>query len=101
MEPSHDSDYMNDDRELMVLRVAQRKGSKLVAVAAAAGLVLTPTIATGMPAKKRAPAVVKVNDVTVPGRASLAPPSRLRTLVEVAPEVTIVLRLDSHGPERI
>ena len=58
MEPSHDSDYMNDDRELMVLRVAQRKGSKLVAVAAAAGLVLTPTIATGMPAKKRAPAVV-------------------------------------------
>ena len=41
----------------MVLRVAQRVGSKLVAVAAAAGLVLTPAIATGMPGKKRPPAV--------------------------------------------
>jgi hypothetical protein len=45
------------DRELFVLRVAQRTGSKLVAAAAAAGLVLTPAIATGMPAKKRAPAI--------------------------------------------
>ncbi len=40
-----------------MLRVAQRRGSKLVAVAAAAGLVLTPGIASGMPTKKRAPAV--------------------------------------------
>ena len=40
-----------------MLRVAQRTGSKLVAAAAAAGLVLTPAIATGMPAKKRAPAI--------------------------------------------
>ena len=38
-------------------RVANRTGSKLVAAAAAAGLVLTPGIATSMPAKKRAPAV--------------------------------------------
>ena len=36
-----------------MLRVAQRTGSKLVAAAAAAGLVLTPAIATGMPSKKR------------------------------------------------
>jgi hypothetical protein len=42
---------------LFVLRVAQREGAKLVAVAAAAGLVLTPAIATSMPAKKHAPAV--------------------------------------------
>jgi hypothetical protein len=40
-----------------VLRVAQRKGSRLVAAVAAAGLLLTPAIATGMPAKKRAAAV--------------------------------------------
>jgi len=40
-----------------VLRVAQRTGSKLVAAAAAAGLVLTPAFATGIAAKKRAPAV--------------------------------------------
>jgi hypothetical protein len=45
------------DRELFVLRVAQRTGSKLVAAAAAAGLVLTPAVATGMPAKKRAAAI--------------------------------------------
>ena len=37
-----------------MLRVAQRKGARLVAVVAAAGLVLTPAIATSMPAKKRA-----------------------------------------------
>jgi hypothetical protein len=42
---------------LFVLRVAQRQGARLVAAAAAAGLVLAPTIATSMPAKKRAPAV--------------------------------------------
>jgi hypothetical protein len=40
-----------------VLRVAQRKGSRLVAAVAAAGLLLTPAIATGMPAKKRASVV--------------------------------------------
>jgi hypothetical protein len=40
-----------------VLRVAQGTGSKLVAAAAAAGLVLTPAFATGMQAKKRAPAL--------------------------------------------
>jgi len=40
-----------------VLRVAQRTGSKLVAAAAAAGLVLTPAIATSMPVKKRPMAV--------------------------------------------
>ncbi len=40
-----------------MLRVAQRTGSKLVAAAAAAGLVLTPAFATGMQAKKRAPAL--------------------------------------------
>jgi hypothetical protein len=40
-----------------VLRVAQRTGSKLVAAAAAAGLVLTPAFATGMQTKKRAPAL--------------------------------------------
>jgi hypothetical protein len=40
-----------------VLRVAQRTGSKLVAAAAAAGLVLSPAVATGMPAKKRAAAI--------------------------------------------
>ena len=40
-----------------MLRVAQRTGSKLVAAAAAAGLVLTPAIATSMPAKKHAPAL--------------------------------------------
>ena len=41
-----------------MLRVAQRTGSKLVAVVAAAGLVLTPAIATSMPAKKKPAAVV-------------------------------------------
>ena len=40
-----------------MLRVAERKGSKLVAALAAAGLVLTPAIATSMPVKKHAPAV--------------------------------------------
>ena len=40
-----------------MLRVAQRTGSKLVAAAAAAGLVLTPAFATGTQAKKRAPAL--------------------------------------------
>ena len=37
--------------------VAQRRAGKWVAVAAAAGLVLTPAIATSMPTKKKAPAV--------------------------------------------
>jgi hypothetical protein len=45
----------------MVLRVAQRKGAKLVAVAAAAGLVLTPAIATSMPAKNKKPAVIALS----------------------------------------
>jgi hypothetical protein len=40
----------------MVLRVAQRKGAKLAAAVAAAGLVLSPAFAMSMP-KKRAPAV--------------------------------------------
>jgi len=40
-----------------VLRVAQRKGAKLVAAIAAAGLVLTPAIATSAPSKKRPSAV--------------------------------------------
>jgi hypothetical protein len=40
-----------------VLRVAQRRGARLVAAAAAAGLVLTPAFAVGMPAKKHAPAI--------------------------------------------
>jgi hypothetical protein len=40
-----------------LLRVAQRTGSKLVAAAAAAGLVLTPAFATGIAARKHAPAV--------------------------------------------
>ena len=40
-----------------MLRVAQRTGGRLVAVAAAAGLVLTPAIATSMPAKQRPSAV--------------------------------------------
>jgi hypothetical protein len=38
---------------LNVLRVAQRTGAKIAAAAAAAGLVLTPAIATNMPAKKK------------------------------------------------
>jgi hypothetical protein len=42
---------------LIVLRVAQRTGAKLVAAAAAAGLVLTPAFATSVSAKKRAPAI--------------------------------------------
>ena len=65
MEPSGESDYIDSDRELNVLRVAQRKGSKLVAVAAAAGLVLTPAIATSMPAKKRpAPVALSFDPVS-------------------------------------
>ena len=40
-----------------MLRVAQRKGSRLVAAVAAAGLLLTPAIATSMPAKKHASVV--------------------------------------------
>ena len=36
-----------------MLRVAQRKGAKLAAVVAAAGLVLTPAIAASAPAKKK------------------------------------------------
>ena len=40
-----------------MLRVAQRKGAKLVAAIAAAGLVLTPAFATGVSTKKRPSAV--------------------------------------------
>ena len=57
MEPWRHSDYIDSDREFDVLRVAQRKGAKLLAAAAAAGLVLTPAIAISMPAKKRPAAV--------------------------------------------
>jgi hypothetical protein len=57
MEPSAESDYIDSDREQLVSRVAQHRGAKWVAVAAAAGLVLTPAIAVSMPASKRAPAV--------------------------------------------
>ena len=57
MEPWRHSDYIDSDRESDVLRVAQRKGAKLLAAAAAAGLVLTPAIAVSMPAKKRPAAV--------------------------------------------
>jgi hypothetical protein len=42
---------------LNVFGVAQRSAGKWVAAAAAAGLVLTPAIATSMPTKKKAPAV--------------------------------------------
>src|SRR5438445_7969665 len=57
MEPAAESDYINLRQEFIVRRVAERKGSKLVAALAAAGLVLTPAIATGMPVKKRPAAV--------------------------------------------
>ncbi len=40
-----------------MLRVAQRKGAKLVAAVAAAGLVLTPAFATGLSSNKRPAAV--------------------------------------------
>ncbi len=40
-----------------MLRVAQRRAARTVAVIAAAGVVLTPAFAVNMPAKKRAPAV--------------------------------------------
>ena len=40
-----------------MLGVAQRRGAKLVAAAAAAGLVLTPAFATSLQGKKRPPAV--------------------------------------------
>jgi hypothetical protein len=49
--------YRVPDRELNVRRVAERTGAKLVAAAAAAGLVLTPAFATGMQGKKRPSAV--------------------------------------------
>ena len=56
MEPSCKSDYIDSNREFIVLKVAQRTGTKLVAAAAAAGLVLSPAFATTA-AKKRPPAV--------------------------------------------
>ena len=40
-----------------MFRVAEGKGGKLAAAIAAAGLMLTPAIATGSPAKKRPPAL--------------------------------------------
>ena len=40
-----------------MLGVAQRRGAKLLAAAAAAGLLLTPAFAAGIQGKKRAPAV--------------------------------------------
>jgi len=54
MEPSVESDYIGFGQELIVLRVAQRKGAKLVAAVAAASLVLTPAFATGITKKKPA-----------------------------------------------
>jgi hypothetical protein len=57
MEPSADSDYIVHGQELNVLRVAQRKEARLAAVFAAVGLLLTPAVATSMPAKKRLAAV--------------------------------------------
>ena len=57
MEPSGESDYIQIDRELIVLRVAQRNGARMVAALAAAGLVLTPAFATGLSPKKRPAAV--------------------------------------------
>jgi hypothetical protein len=56
MEPSCKSDYIDSNREFIVLKVAQRTGTKLVAAAAAAGLVLSPAFATTA-AKKRPAAV--------------------------------------------
>jgi hypothetical protein len=41
----------------MVLRVARRRGARLVAAAAAAGMLLTPAVAFGVTAKKRPAAV--------------------------------------------
>src|SRR5881397_2050326 len=41
----------------MVLRVAQRRGARLVAAAAAAGLLLTPAVASSLSAKKRPAAI--------------------------------------------
>src|SRR3954453_4966892 len=41
----------------MVLRITQRRGARLVAAAAAAGLLLTPAVAFGITAKKRPAAV--------------------------------------------
>ena len=65
MEPWARSDYIDSNRELNLHRVAQRTGSRLVAVAAAAGLVLTPAIATSMPAKKRpAPVALSFDPVS-------------------------------------
>jgi len=49
--------YQLPDRELNVRRVAERTGAKLVAAAAAAGLVLTPAFAANTQAKKRPAAV--------------------------------------------
>jgi methylglyoxal synthase len=57
MEPSCESDYIHVDRELFVLRVAQRNGARMVAAFAAASLVLTPAFATGTSSKKRPAAV--------------------------------------------
>jgi hypothetical protein len=81
MEPSADSDYIGDDRELNVLRVAQHTGSKLVAAAAAAGLVLTPAFATSMPAKKKPAAVALSFDPVSSFTPANADPKLAATLV--------------------
>jgi hypothetical protein len=57
MEPAAESDYIILRQELIVPRVAQRRGAKLVAAVAAAGLVLTPAFATSVSAKKRPSAI--------------------------------------------
>jgi len=64
MEPWADSDYIDSDREFIVLRVAQRTGPKLVAAAAAAGLVLSPAFATTAAKKRPAPVALSFDPVS-------------------------------------
>ena len=64
MEPRADSDYIDSDREFIVLRVAQRTGPKLVAAAAAAGLVLSPAFATAAAKKRPAPVALSFDPVS-------------------------------------
>ena len=64
MEPWTESDYIDSDREFIVLRVAKRTGSKLVAAAAAAGLVLSPAFATTAAKKRAAPVALSFDPVS-------------------------------------
>ena len=61
MEPRAESDYISIEQEQILSRVAQRKGARMAAVFAAAGLVLTPAIAATMPAGKKRPAPVALS----------------------------------------